>query len=425
MNKSSLRGRLIIMNFLQFAAWGAYLTSMGGYFASSGHGSIIGWFYSMQGIVSLFMPALMGIVADKFIRAERLLGLSHFLAGGFMIAAGAYGIASGEAMNPWILFALYSMSVAFYMPTLALSNSVAFTGLSNAGMDPVKAFPPIRVFGTVGFICTMVAVDLVGHQHTAMQFVISGAISMLLAAYSFVLPACPTGQNTEKKSLVEALGLKAFALFKEKRMAIFFIFSFLLGLQLQISNGYANGYISSFAEIPEFANTFGAQHANMLISLSQISETCCILLIPFVLGRFGIKRVMMIAMGAWVLRFGLFGTGDPGPGVWMFILSCIVYGVAFDFFNISGALFVNKNTAADIRSSAQGLFVLMTNGLGAFLGSLAAQAIVNRYVESQTDVMERLDGWQTCWFIFAGYALAVLILFALVFRERKEADANS
>ena len=418
MKNSNLKARLTAMNFLQFAAWGAYLTSMGGYLFASGNPDIIGWFYSIQGIVSIFMPALMGIVADRWMRAERLLGLCHLLAGVLMIAAGVYGVTAGESMNKWTLFTLYSLSVTFYMPTLALSNSVAFTALTRAGLDTVKAFPPIRVFGTIGFICTMLAVDFAGHQHTAMQFVVSGAISVLLGLYAPTLPACPTSAG-KSKSFMEAFGLKAFALFKDYRLALFFIFSFLLGLQLQISNGFANGFISEFAKIPEFANTFGAQHANALISLSQISETFCILLIPFFMSRFGIKRVMMIAMAAWMLRFGLFGTGDPGSGVWMFILSCIVYGVAFDFFNISGALFVDKNTDKEIRSSAQGLFMLMTNGLGATVGSLAAQAIVDKYVNTQTDALAKVEGWHTSWFIFAGYALVVLILFTIFFREKK------
>lgn len=420
-NRRTLQFRLIGMNFLQFAAWGAYLTSMGGYLFTSGHPDIIGWFYSIQGLVSIFMPALMGIVADRWIRAERLLGICHFIAGAFMLAAGYYGILTGDAMEISVLFTLYSLSVAFYMPTLALSNSVAFNALSRVGMDTVKDFPPIRVFGTIGFICTMVAVDLLGFQHNAWQFVTSGIVSLVLAFYAPTLPTCPTSNSQNgNKSIVEALGLRAFALFKQKHLAIFFIFSLLLGLQLQISNGFANGYISSFADIPEFADTFGAKHANILISLSQLSETLCILLIPFVLGRFGIKRVMMIAMLGWVLRFGLFGTGNPGAGVWMFILSCIVYGVAFDFFNISGALYVDKNTDAATRSSAQGLFMLMTNGLGATFGSLAAQAVVNRYVTSQTDPLNIVEGWHTSWFIFAGYALVVLVLFAFIFQEKKQ-----
>lgn len=421
MNNSNLKARLIAMNFLEFAVWGAYLTSMGTFLATHGHGSIIGWFYSIQGIVSIFMPGIMGIVADRWIPAQRLLGLCHFIAGAFMCAAGVYGLQEG--FNVSLLFTLYALSVAFYMPTLALSNSVAFNALTMNGMDTVKDFPPIRVFGTIGFICTMWIVDLCGFQPTSMQYVVSGGLSILLALYCQTLPACPVkgkAADGENQSLVQALGLDAFKLFKQRRMAIFFIFSMLLGVSLQITNGYANPYITSFKDVAEYANTFGAQHANILISLSQISETCCILLIPFCLKRFGIKRVMMIAMAAWVLRFGLFGTGNPGPGVWMFVLSCIVYGVAFDFFNISGALFVDQNTNEGIRSSAQGLFMIMTNGLGATVGTLSAQAIVNHFVYS-APIAAQLDGWRNCWFIFAGYALVVLVLFTLIFREKKAA----
>ncbi|MBR5530495.1 MAG: MFS transporter [Bacteroidaceae bacterium] len=408
------------MNFLQFAIWGAYLTSMGRYLASVGLAENIGWFYAVQGVVSIFMPGLMGIVADRFVPAQRLLGLCHLLAGGFMGAAAVYGMQSGADVQMAVLFTLYTLSVAFYMPTLALSNSVAFNALTQEGKDTVKDFPPIRIFGTIGFICTMWVVDLLGYQATSEQFLVSAALGIVLGLYAQTLPACPVNKGSEKKSLVEALGLDAFRLLSQRRMAVFFVFSMLLGVSLQITNGYANPFIGCFAEIPEYANTFGAQHANILISLSQVSETCCILLIPFFLKRFGIKRVMMIAMLAWVFRFGLFGVGNPGSGVWMFVLSMVVYGVAFDFFNISGALFVEQEVPSGIRSSAQGLFMIMTNGLGAMVGTLSAQAVVNHFVYA-VPAVEQLDGWRTCWYIFAAYALVVLVLFTLVFRERKAA----
>lgn len=405
------------MNFLQFAVWGAYLTSMGNYLGNAGLGANIGVFYSIQGVVSIFMPALMGIVADRWIPAQKLLGICHGIAGALMIAAGWYGLTT-DAVQFSTLFTLYSLSVAFYMPTLALSNSVAYNALDKAGLDTVKAFPPIRVFGTIGFICSMWAVDLLGYQPTAAQYAVSGGLGLLLAIYSFTLPECPISQNRGKKSLVEALGLNAFALFKEYRMAIFFIFSMLLGMMLQITNGYANPFISSFGAYPEFADTFGVQHANMLISLSQISETLCILLIPFFLKRFGIKNVMLMAMLAWMLRFGFFGMGNPGSGVWLFVLSMIVYGMAFDFFNISGSLFVDKEVTTNMRSSAQGLFMMMTNGFGATIGVLAAQAIVNHYCQYNT-TGHLVGDWTTVWYIFAGFALVVAIAFALIFREKK------
>jgi nucleoside transporter len=420
MQHFSLKLRLTAMNFLEFAVWGAYLTSLGAYLATHGLGENIGWFYVAQGLVSIFMPGLLGIVADRWIPAQRLLGLCHLLAGALMLAAGFYALQAGATVAMAPLFSLYLLSVAFYMPTLALSNSVAFNGLTGAGLDPVSAFPPIRVFGTIGFICSMLAVNFLGFQTTPHQLLLSGALSVVLALYAQTLPACPVKPRGENRSVVESLGLDAFRLFRERRMAVFFLFSMLLGVSLQITNGYANPFITSFKDFPEYADTFGANNANALISLSQISETCCILLIPFFLKRYGIKRVMMIAMLAWVLRFGLFGVGDPGNGVWMFILSMIVYGVAFDFFNISGALFVDQNTHPGIRSSAQGLFMIMTNGLGAGIGTYVAQLVVNHFVFGVAEA-DRLEGWRTCWYLFATYALVVLVLFALAFREKKTA----
>lgn len=417
----NLKVRLTFMNFLEYAVWGAYLTSMGSYLVRIGLAENIGWFYSVQGIVSLFMPALVGIIADRWMQGQKVLSLCHLLAGIFMMASAYYGFQAGEAVEFSILFSLYTLSVAFYMPTIALANSVAYSALEGAGMDTVKDFPAIRVFGTVGFICSMWAVDLGGMQDTAGQFAVSGVLGFILAVYSLTLPACPVSHADDRKSLTEALGLRAFALFKQKRMALFFVFSMCLGICLQITNGFANPFISAFGNMAEYADTFGVQHANILISISQISETCCILLIPFFLGRFGIKRVMLIAMLAWVFRFGFFAVGNPGSGVWLFILSMIVYGVAFDFFNISGSLFVDKETDVSIRSSAQGLFMMMTNGLGATIGTLSAQVVINHYVNelpATASGAEIIAGWNTCWYIFAAYALVVAVLFAVFFKYK-------
>ncbi|MGN0282063.1 MAG: MFS transporter [Prevotella sp.] len=418
----NLKIRLAVMNFLEFAVWGAYLTSMGRFLGDIGMGSDIGFFYSMQGIVSIFMPALIGVIADRWVQAQKMLGICHLLAGGFMILLASYCQMNVAAdLNQGLIFALYSFSVAFYMPTLALSNSVAFSALQEAGMDTVKDFPPIRVFGTIGFIAAMWFVDIMGYEVDHCQFMTSGVLGLLLFLYTFTLPKCCIEKGSkDNKSVSEALGLSAFKLFKQKKMALFFLFSMMLGVSLQITNGFANPYISSFASMAEFADTFGVQHTNILLSLSQISETCCILLIPFAMKRFGIKNVMLIAMVAWVLRFGLFGFGNPGSGVWMFVLSMLVYGVAFDFFNISGAFFVDMNTDKKVRSSAQGLFMLMTNGIGATVGTLAAQAVVNHYTTTKVfDGNSYIVGeWSTCWFIFAAYALFVAVSFALVFHPK-------
>ena len=436
----NLKVLLALMNFLEFAVWGAYLTCMGNYLGKAGLGEQIAWFYAIQGIVSIFMPTLMGIVADKYIQPQRLLGLCHLVAGGFMLGCWWLGVQAGfgnELPDKSLFIALYTLSVAFFMPTIALSNTTAFTILKNNGMETVKDFPPIRVLGTVGFIATMwfvncavwengsfsftLAENAHKFQYTYMQFFVSGLLSIVLCAYCFMLPECKIGQNQSKKSLVEALGLNAFKLFKTKKMALFFIFSALLGMCLQVTNGYAGPFITSFKGSTDavIASSFAANNATLLTSISQISEALCILLIPFFLKRYGIKVVMLMSMFAWVFRFGFFGVGNPAmPGVLLFILSCIVYGVAFDFFNVSGGIFVDQECEPSIKASAQGLFMMMTNGIGATVGTLAAGEIVNHYCSWQGDYL--LGDWQTCWFIFAGFALVVGILFALVFHPEKE-----
>ncbi len=422
MNKS-IKLRLIIMNILQWAVWGAYLTSMGSYLFSVGLATKIGIFYAIQGIVSIFMPTLMGIVADKFIPAQRLLGLCHGISGVGMLGAGFYGMMAGNEVSFGILFGLYAIGAAFYMPTIALSNSVAFKILETNGYDTVKDFPPIRVFGTVGFILAMlfvnfVSIDGVQFQNSYNQFLTSGILGIAMLLYCFTLPNCPCNKETgSNQTLAERFGLNAFRLFKDKQMAIFFVFSMLLGVALQITNGFANPFISHFQDIPAFADTWGAKNANALISISQISETLGILLIPAAMRFFGIKKVMLIAMFAWVLRFGLFGAGDPGAGVWMLILSMIVYGVAFDFFNISGALYTNMRTSEKMQNSAQGLFMLMTNGIGATIGTLSAQAVVNHFVNNAAE-----PDWSAAWYVFAGYALVVAILFMILFKEPKNLE---
>lgn len=433
----NLKFRLIVMNFLQFAVWGAYLTCMGNYLGKAGMGAEIKWFYAIQGIVSIFMPALMGIVADKWIQPQRLLGICHLLAGAGMISLFLMGNACATP-DKAMFITTYTLSVAFYMPTLALSNTAAFTILKDNGLDTVKDFPPIRVFGTVGFIATMWFVncatwhdgmlgfslgdDPTKFQLTHFQFLVSGVLGVLLFAYCFTLPQCKLVKK-ESQSLAQQLGFDAFKLFKQKQMALFFIFSMLLGMSLQVTNGFATPFLTSFKGSPvtEVAKSFAANNATMLVSLSQVAEALCILLIPFFLRKYGIKKVMLIAMFAWVFRFGFFGVGSPNfPGVLFFVLSCIVYGVAFDFFNVSGGLFVDKECDPSVRASAQGLFMLMTNGLGATIGTLAAGKIIDHYCQWKGDYLMEVvpGGWQSAWFIFAGFALVVAVAFMFLFKYK-------
>lgn len=425
-SNTALKVRLSVMNFMEFAVWGSYLVSLGIFLNKQGLGSDIPWFYTVQGLVSLFMPALVGIAADRWVPAQKMLSLCHFLAGIFMLLAGwqAYSaISAGLPLEFGPMFTYYTLSVAFFMPTIGLCNSVSFNALTKAKMDTVKDFPPIRVFGTVGFIAAELFVNFTQFQNSYLQLFTSGIVSLLLMVYALTLPACPT--NTDAGgTLSEKLGLNAFRLFKRKKMAIFFIFSMLLGVSLQITNSYGTTFIESFARIPEYANDWAARNATALTSLSQASEALCILAIPFCLKRFGIKGVMLMAMFSWVLRFGFFGVGNTGSGVVFLVLSCIVYGVAFDFFNVSGGLFVDKETDPKMRSSAQGLFMIMTNGIGASVGTfIAGNVVINKLVFNSangSDAALQLPGWQESWFIFAGYALVVAVLFFFIFKDKDE-----
>lgn len=414
----SIKYRLIIMNFLQFFVWGSWLISLGGYMGGVLHfeGGQIGAIFATMGIASLIMPGLTGIIADKWVNAERLYGILHLLGAACLFYAST---ATDYDHMYWAML----LNLLVYMPTLSLANTVSYNALEQYKCDIVKDFPPIRVWGTIGFICAMWAVDLTGFKSSCAQLYVGGAAALILGFYSFTLPACPPAKS-ENKNMLSAFGLDALVLFKRKKMAIFFFFSMLLGAALQITNSYGDLFLGSFASIPEFADSFGVKHSVILLSISQMSETLFILAIPFFLRHFGIKRVMLISMFAWVFRFGLFGLGDPGSGLWMLILSMIVYGMAFDFFNISGSLFVELETKPEIRASAQGLFFMMTNGLGAIIGGYASGAVVDAF-SVYSDGMLISREWPDIWFIFAGYALVIGILFALVFRYKHQPEELS
>ena len=427
---NNLKVRLATLGFFEFAVWGSYLVSLGLYLGSVGLGNYVFWFYTVQGLVSLIMPGLIGVIADRYIPAQKMMSLCHVLAGAFMFAAAWYCMQAGADVQFTPLFILYTLSVAFFMPTIGLNNSVAFSAMTGAGMDTVKEFPPIRVFGTVGFIVAelfvnFVKIDGVAIQNSYNQLFTCAIISFGLALYALTMPACPTNRSA-KASLSDALGLSAFKLFKRKEMAVFFIFSMLLGVSLQITNSYGTMYINHFASVAKYADDFFATNPTFLISLSQASEALCILLIPVCLRKFGIKGVMLMAMFAWVMRFAFFGLGNTSAsGVGLLMLSCIVYGVAFDFFNVSGGLFVDRQTSPDMRSSAQGLFMIMTNGIGASLGTMiAGTCVINKNVfAAGLDAEQQLMGWRESWFVFATYALIVGVLFYFIFKTPKNSDS--
>lgn len=406
--------KLIMLCFLEFAVWGAYLTSMGIYLFSVGLGDKIGWFFAMQGVASIFMPAIMGVVADRWMPAQKLLALCHFVSALFLAAAGLMGFVKGGNVEFADLFVPYMFSVAFFMPTIALTNSVSYAVLAGEQRDPEKVFPRIRVFGTVGFIVSMWLVDLLGMKASPAQFLMASFWGVLMALYSLGMPDCPPRRVKSGRTLKSLLGFDTFRCIVDRKMALFFLFSMLLGCALQVSNGYAGAYLSSFATDVRYVGTFTVKYPVIMTSLSQISETVCILLIPFFLTRFGIKKVMLTAMAAWSLRFLLLGVGNPGNGVWLLVLSMMVYGIAFDFFNISGSLYVNRCVDKDMRSSAQGLFMLVTNGLGASIGMVVAQKVV--------DFSLAHSGWSMAWYIFSAYAAVIAVLFFFSFKEENNVN---
>jgi len=448
MGKLTIKNRLITMSFLQFFVWGAWLITIANYWFGTKKWDEVsfGTVFSTLGFSSLIMPALTGIIADKWINAEKLYGLLHFV-GGIILCC--IPLVNDPTTFFWVIFGAMSC----YMPTISLSNSIGYTVLKNHDYDVVKVFPPIRVWGTVGFIAAMWFVNLTGNKASYNQFIISGIAGILLGIYSLTLPKCPPRLNTEqKKSLVEAMGLNAFRLFANRKTALFFLFSMMLGAALQLTNMYGDVFVSEFGNFGKYQDSLIVKYSTIIMSISQISETLFILAIPFFLRRFGIKQVMLISMAAWVLRFGLLAYGNPNEGLWMVIVSCIVYGMAFDFFNVSGSLYLETTTDSKIRSSAQGLFMMMTNGFGAVIGSLVSAKIIQEFftltfnstpqltsylgITSENHVFGRLtekitvasDGsfsspvllrdWTPIWLTFAGYALVIAILFALFFRHK-------
>ncbi len=405
------------MSFLQFFVWGAWLITIGTYCKNGKHWEWheFGAIFSTLALSSLFMPALVGIIADKWMNAERLYGILHILYGAILLYV-------PQVNDPDTLYYVIFAAMICYMPTISLSNSIAYTILKNNGHDVIKVFPPIRVWGTIGFIVAMWVTNLSGSKLTAGQFVIAGIAAIVLGIYSFTLPKCPPAKSIgSNASFVEMLGLNAFKLFAQYKMALFFIFAMFLGAALQLTNMYGDSYLDGFKEIDKYKDLLVVKYSTIIMSISQISETVFILTIPFFLKRFGIKKVMLFAMIAWVLRFALFAYGNPADGLWMIILSCIVYGMAFDFFNISGSLFVETTTDPKIRSSAQGLFMMMTNGVGAYLGTVVSSWALGKYFVDA----EGHTNWHDAWLAFAAYAAVIGILFAIMFRHKHEPEKIS
>jgi NHS family xanthosine MFS transporter len=413
----NVKFRLTLMNFLQFFIWGSWLITIGVYWFQNKQwsGSEFGVIFSTMGIASIFMPALAGIVSDRWINAEKLLGIMHILGSAVLFSL-------PQVDNPTTFFWVILLNMIFYMPTLSLSITVAYTALKNNNKDVIKDYPPIRIWGTIGFIAALWVVSLTGNEASSNQFYIASAVSLFLGIYAFTLPKCPPlAKETDTKSFVDALGLRAFSLFRQGNFAVFFLYSMLLGAALQLTNAYGDTFLHDFKNVPAYADLLAVKYPAIIMSISQISETLFILAIPFFLRKFGIKYVMLFSMLAWVLRFGLFAYADPAGGLWMIILSCIIYGMAFDFFNISGSLFVETQVDAKMRGSAQGLFMMMVNGFGALFGSFASGWIIEHFFT----YADQSKDWTSIWITFAAYTLVLAVTFPFVFKYKHTAAADS
>ncbi|MGG5838016.1 nucleoside permease [Huaxiibacter chinensis] len=400
--------RLKMMSFMQYFIWGSWLVTLGSYMINTLHftGSDVGMVYSSKGLAAIIMPSLVGIIADKWLRADRAYMLCH------LICAAALCYAA-QVNEPGLMFWVMLVNAMAFMPTIALSNTISYSCLEQAGLDTVTHFPPVRVYGTVGFIIAMWAISLMGIELSHIQLYIAAGSSLALALYALTLPSIPVATKKASQTLASKLGLNAFVLFRQPRMAVFFLFAMLLGAVLQITNTFGSPFLHDFARNPVYANSFIVNYPSILLSISQISEVFFILTIPYFLQRFGIKTVMLMSMIAWMLRFGLFAFGDPSPtGFVLLMMSMIVYGCAFDFFNISGSVFVEQEVSADIRASAQGLFMAMVNGVGAYVGAILSGMAVDYFS------VEGVKDWQTIWLVFAAYALVLTIVFYLCFNYR-------
>ncbi|HGA2725587.1 TPA: nucleoside permease [Enterobacter hormaechei] len=400
--------RLKMMSFMQYFIWGSWLVTLGSYMINTLHftGSDVGMVYSSKGLAAIIMPSLVGIIADKWLRADRAYIICH------LVCAVALCYAA-KVNEPGLMFWVMLVNAMAFMPTIALSNTISYSCLAQAGMDTVTHFPPVRVYGTVGFIAAMWAISLMGAELSNVQLYMAAGASLALALYSLTLPAIPVARSKASQTLVSKLGLNAFVLFKQPRMAVFFLFAMLLGAVLQITNTFGSPFLHDFARNPEYAESFIVKYPSILLSVSQMSEVFFILTIPYFLKRFGIKTVMLMSMVAWMLRFGLFAFGDPSAvGFGLLMLSMIVYGCAFDFFNISGSVFVEQEVSPDIRASAQGLFMTTVNGIGAYFGSILSGMAVDYFS------VDGVKDWQTIWLVFAAYALGLAVVFYFSFNYR-------
>ncbi|KEY56442.1 MFS transporter [Serratia sp. DD3] len=408
-----LKIKIAGLQFLQFLAWGSWLISVGAYclhtkqWSASEFGSI----FATIGIAALFMPTLAGIVADKWINAERLYAI-------LQLGCAASMVMVPQMETPQQLFWLMLVNMLCYIPTISLAFSVSFSVMTQAGMNIVKEYPPLRVFGTLGFASGMWLTSLSGLETSPLQFYISAASSLAVAVLAMSMPQCRPSGSTAGSVAQQFLSFGK--LFADKRFGAFFIFSGLLGVSMQLSNAYAGTFLHDFSSNPLYSDSIMIRFPAVIVSIGQMSEMFFVLLVPYFLTRYSVKTVMLISMLAWVARWLLLGFGNPGELWWMIILSMLVWGVAFDFFNLAGSLFLETNVDNGMKATAQGLLQVMIIGVGGTLGGFASGWMIDAFFTH-----DGIRDWRSIMIAFAAFNLLVAFSFMLFFKGSVSAKSPS
>ena len=395
MNK--IKFQLSFMMFLEFFIWGGWFVTMGTFLSQSfnASGSQLAQAYETQSIGAIIAPFIIGLIADRYFSAQKILGFLHILGAVILYLAGT----SDDFLSFYPFVLIYMI---LYMPTLALVNSVAFRQMK----DPSKEFPPIRVFGTVGWIVAGLIIGYLGWESQkllANTFYVTASASAILGVFSFSLPDTPPIADKGNYSISKILGLDALSLLKDTRYLIFFVSSILICIPLAFYYQHAN----------QFLNELGMPKAAAVMTLGQVSEALFILLLPIFLKRYGIKTTLIVGMLAWVIRYILFAYGDIGENAWMLIFGVILHGICYDFFFVSGQIYTDHKAGNQFKSSAQGLITLATYGLGMLVGFRLAGYITDQYTNASG------HDWTQIWIIPSGFALFVLVFFMLTFKNEK------
>ncbi len=395
----NIKVKLSVMMFLQYTIWGAWFVTVGNYMSAIGMSSTIHWAYTVGPIAAIISPFFIGMVADRFFATEKVLGILHFIGGVSIILAPF--VAEGPSASPTFFILLLLVHMLSYMPTVGLTNSLAFANLSNQE----KEFPIIRVFGTIGWIAAGIFVSkILGADETSLPLTVAGIASFLMGIFSFTLPHTPPPAKGEKTSFRKIIGIDAIKKLNTKPFIVFIVSSFLISIPLAVYYAYA----------PVFVNSSGIENPAFVMSFGQMSEVVFILIMPLLFPILGVKKMLLTGMGAWVLRYILFSLGADDTIVWMILSGVILHGICYDFFFVAGFIYVDKTASVEIRAQAQGFVILATYGLGMLIGSQVSGLLFNNIITGSS-----LAEWQSFWFIPAVFAAIVMLFFGIMFKGPK------